>query len=324
MLSEDVFRSEELPVAERFDRWRERMGRTHAPIDLSSDHASDFRAHQRLIGLGAMSVSSSTFQPVLVQRTPRLIRRSDPGLYHVSLLLGGEGEMTCGRQRFAYRAYDFQCVDSSQSHEIWTGRKPITTLAIAIPHALLPLPRSEAGRLTGRPMSGREGIGALLAQFLTRLEGDATSYRPADGPRLATVLTDLVAALFAHSLDADRSLPPETRQRVLVTRIRGFIQRHLHDPQLTPRTVAAAHHISTSYLHRLFQDEGETVAASIRRQRLHHARHDLADPAQRGIPVHAIAARWGFPRATDFTRAFRSAYGVPPTDFRHRAHAGRG
>ncbi len=33
------------------------------------------------------------------------------------------------------------------------------------------------------------------------------------------------------------------------------------------------------------------------------------DPA----PVHVIAARWGFARATDFARAFRAAYGMPPT-----------
>ncbi|MER7694990.1 helix-turn-helix domain-containing protein [Streptomyces sp. NPDC097610] len=71
-------------------------------------------------------------------------------------------------------------------------------------------------------------------------------------------------------------------------------------------------------LHRLFQHEDETVAASIRRQRLERTRHDLADPAQRTTPVHAIATRWGFPRAAEFTRAFRTAYGIPPKEYRHQ------
>jgi AraC-like DNA-binding protein len=35
--------------------------------------------------------------------------------------------------------------------------------------------------------------------------------------------------------------------------------------------------------------------------------------------VHAVAARWGFPRAAEFTRAFRSAYGVPPGELREQA-----
>ncbi|WP_344985793.1 AraC family transcriptional regulator [Streptomyces violaceus] len=106
-----------------------------------------------------------------------------------------------------------------------------------------------------------------------------------------------MSALIAHACEANNSLPPETRQQTLVLRIRAFIQQHLHDPQLTPRTIAAAHHISRSYLYRLFEYEEESVAAWIRRQRLEHARRDLAEPAMRSTPIHAIAARWGFSHA---------------------------
>src|SRR3954469_6071026 len=84
------------------------------------------------------------------------------------------------------------------------------------------------------------------------------SYRPGDGPRLGMVAVDQLSAVFAHALDAGDSLPPETRRQSLVLRIRAFVQQHLHDPHLTPRTIATAHHISTSYLHRLFQNEEET------------------------------------------------------------------
>lgn len=99
-------------------------------------------------------------------------------------------------------------------------------------------------------------------------------------------------------------------------RVRAYVQQRLHDPELTPRSVAAAHHVSVSYLHRIFRDEDETVAAWIRGQRLERARRDLADPALAATPVHVIGARWGFSRASDFTRAFRGAYGVPPSDCR--------
>lgn len=56
MLSETVFRSEDLPRAERFDAWQDLLSRTHAPMRLRSDHAGDFRAHQRLIALGEVSL----------------------------------------------------------------------------------------------------------------------------------------------------------------------------------------------------------------------------------------------------------------------------
>ncbi|MFJ6863393.1 helix-turn-helix transcriptional regulator [Streptomyces termitum] len=90
--------------------------------------------------------------------------------------------------------------------------------------------------------------------------------------------------------------------------------------------VAAAHHLSLSYLHRVFgrQSGGETVAAWIRSQRLERARQDLEDPALRTTPVHAVAARWGIPRASDFSRSFRAAYGVSPHEHRTRAMKGAG
>ncbi|WP_143673424.1 helix-turn-helix domain-containing protein, partial [Streptomyces griseiscabiei] len=51
------------------------------------------------------------------------------------------------------------------------------------------------------------------------------------------------------------------------------------------------------------------------------ARRDLADPGLSTTPIHTIAARWGLVRASDFTRAFRGAYGVSPTEYRERAGA---
>lgn len=192
-------------------------------------------------------------------------------------------------------------------------------VCVRLPQALLPLPRGRTEALLGRRFPCRDGVGVLLTRFLARLTRDTGTFQPYDGPRLGTVLCDLVAALFTRALEAGPAPAPDPHRRALVSRVVAFVQRHLSDPELTPTAVAAAHGISLSHLHRLFQDGGETVGAFIRRQRLERARFDLADPAQGDTPVHAIAARWGFPRATDFARAFRAAYGIPPTDYRRYA-----
>jgi hypothetical protein len=88
-LHELVFRSEELPAADRFDAWRERINSTHAPLRLESEHAGDFHAHQRLIRLGAVSMWPARFEEMVFVRTPALIRQSDPEVYHLSLLRDG-------------------------------------------------------------------------------------------------------------------------------------------------------------------------------------------------------------------------------------------
>ncbi|MFJ6570998.1 helix-turn-helix domain-containing protein [Streptomyces sp. NPDC091292] len=320
MLIETVFRSEDVPAADRFESWRERMARTHAPMDLSSEYAADFRAFQRFISLGEVTVWPASFQPLVFRRTPKLIRQSDPEVYHLSLLLNGAAGATWGEQRVAtYNPFDFHVNDSSRPYDIWTGPEPIRSVGVEVPKALLPLPRDRADRIIGHRLSGREGIGVLLAQFLVQVTEHTDQYAVSDGPRLGTVLLDLVAALFAHTLDAEDSVPPETYRRNLALEIRAFIQAHLQDPQLTPRAISQAHGISLSYLHRIFQDTDESVSAYLRRTRLARARDDLADPALRGIPVHAIAARWGFTHPAAFSRAFRDAYGIPPTVHRRRA-----
>ncbi|GAA0549362.1 MULTISPECIES: AraC family transcriptional regulator [Streptomyces] len=321
MLIERVFRSEDLPPADRFDRWRELVGQTHAPLDLRSDHWADFRASQRLLDLGAVSVWPTAFQPLCFRRTPKLIRQSDPEGLHISLPLSGALRAVRGEEEAVYGPDSLCVVDTSRPVDIHGGDDASlhTGVGLEVPKALLPLPRNQLDQVTGLRLSAQEGFGSLLAQLLTQLAKSTDSYQPTDGPRLGTVVVDLLSALIAHALDSDNSLPPETRQQALVLRIRAFVQQHLHDPHLTPRTIAAAHHISTSYLHRLFQNEEETVAAWIRRQRMERARHHLADPAQRTTPIHAIAARCGFPHASDFTRAFRSAYGIPPKDYRNQS-----
>jgi AraC-like DNA-binding protein len=320
VLSETVFRSEDLPVADRFDAWRACMGQTHAPMELSSEHAADYRAHLRLIGLGAVSVWPATFQQLVFQRTPKLIRRSDPEVYHLSLIVAGDATASWGEKAADYRRYDIHTNDSSRPYEIWTGRGPITSVGIELPKDLVPLSRSKVDQVIGRPMSSQAGIGALLAQFLAQLTANTAAYRPADAPRLGTIVSDLVSALFAHALDEETSLPSETASRTLILRIKDFIHRHLGDHELTPSAIAAAHHISRSYLHRLFQAEDSTVAAYIRHKRLEAARRDLADPALHTTPVSAIGATWGYPHAAAFCRAFRAAYGMPPADYRHQAH----
>jgi AraC-like DNA-binding protein len=80
--------------------------------------------------------------------------------------------------------------------------------------------------------------------------------------------------------------------------------------------IAAAHHVSVRYLHKLFETEQSGVAAWIRQRRLERCRRDLLDPALRTQPVSAIAARWGLTEPAHFSRLFRAAYGMPLVEYR--------
>ncbi|MET8719089.1 helix-turn-helix domain-containing protein [Streptomyces misionensis] len=323
MLIERTFSTQDVIASDRFDCWREHVLRTYAPAEVHSDHVANFAASQRIVNLGDVQLWTMEHPSMTLSRTEKLIRRSDPELYHLSLPLQGTMRLTGFEHEAAFERHDLVLHDTSRPHLMRAitghGERAIQGTGLLIPRKLLPLPENAVDRLIMRRLPGREGLGALLAHFLTQVAGDTSSYRPDDGTRLGTVAADLLTALFAHALDTDGSLPPETRRHTLVLRIRAFVQHHLHDPHLTPGAVAAAHHISVGYLHRLFQQEDHTLAAWIRCQRLERARRALADPAMRDTPIHAIGSYCGFTHASDFTRAFRTAYGIPPREYRHQA-----
>lgn len=316
---ETVFRSEDVPVADRFECWRELVQRAHAPVELVSEHRGDFRASQRLLEFGGVTVWPCRFQPVRFLRTPKLVRQSDPERVNLSLPTRGTLNVTRDDREATYDPFSFCVVDSSRAVDVRAGG-PHEGIGFDVPRALIPLPADSLSRLSGYPFSAREGIGALLADFLIRLSADTGSFRPSDDPRLAVVAVDLASALFAQALDADRSLPPESRTRTLTLRIQAFIRTHLHDPALTPASVASAHHISVRYLHQLFSGQGGvTVAALIRSLRLEGARRDLTSPVLAATPVGDVALRWGFASHAAFTRSFHAAFGLSPRDCRHRA-----
>ena len=326
-----VFRSEDVPAEHRFDYWRELVHRAIAPSDITSDHAGDFWAEQRLLELGSVMVWPTSFLPSRFLRTEKMVRQCDPEMYHLSLMLGGGLGLDHIGRTDLYGPRDLWVTDTSEPYDVQPpdrgGRQLITGVAVDFPKSLLPLSPDRVRELLGRRLSGREGTGSLLTEFLIGLDRQSPSLQPSDAPRLGSVLLDLLSAWFAHVLDMEDALPPETRHRAMTTRIRAFIRQNLDDPELTPPVIAAAHHISVSYLHRLFQEQapgeggggGETVAAWIRRLRLEGARRDLADPALRAVPIHTVAARWGLPRASDFARAFRSTYGLTPKEYRLQA-----
>jgi AraC-like DNA-binding protein len=116
---------------------------------------------------------------------------------------------------------------------------------------------------------------------------------------------------------------PDTPRGALLLKIYAFIEEHLSDPQLSPTLVARSNHLSIRYLHKLFETQSMTVAAWIRERRLERCRNDLLDPGLRAQSVSYIAARRGFPEPSHFSRVFRQAYGVPPSEYR-KAFNGRG
>jgi AraC-like DNA-binding protein len=86
--------------------------------------------------------------------------------------------------------------------------------------------------------------------------------------RLAAALMDLLTVALAERFGRAATLAPSTQRRALLANMQGFIDQRLADPELSPSAIAAAHHISLRYLHKLFEGQPTTVSGWIRQRRL--------------------------------------------------------
>lgn len=308
-----------VPARVRFDRWRQLVGNGFAPMDISTDRPDRFHAEQRVVSLGGVQVWEAGCSRSQASRTPALVRRSDPETLCLLVTLNGTLLAESAGRTAACAAGDLYVHDSSHPLSIAfrePGRGPYRGMSVMLPRAELPFLPGRIDRAVGLRVPREDGVGALVSAFLAHLVPRSGDLSPADGPRLGAVARELTGTLLARIADTGAPDGGRPGRHVLALRVKEFIAANLGDPDLTPAVVAAAHHISASYLHQVFRCQDTTVARWIRHQRLEHARRDLADPARAALTVQDVAARWGFRHPSDFTRAFRSAYGQAPSGYR--------
>ncbi|MGI5346959.1 helix-turn-helix domain-containing protein [Streptomyces sp. CA-250714] len=311
---EKVFDSKDFPKADALSAWAETTRDTVMPTDFRLVGVKTFSGSLTTTSLGPVQVSGMAYSSFCSIRTPKLIRVSDPECLQFALVRSGPHVIEQNRRNAPARPGELLLFDSSRPFDSYADGE---ALLLQFPRRLLPLRTRRLDPVISRPIPGRQGTARLLSDFLASVAGGGNRTEQ-DATQLGTVALDLAAAVLADQLDRAADVHPDSRQRALYLRITAFVQHRLGDPALTPGEVAAAHHISLRSLHRLFQQHGTSIGAWIRGQRLERCLHDLADPRKRRTPIHAIAARWGFPRPADFTRTFRAAYGITPSDYRHQ------
>jgi AraC-like DNA-binding protein len=288
-----------------------------SPLDVRIDARHDPRARILSGRVGPVDITTqATGPPHRAFRTRRLIRTSDVEQFKIHVMVRGRAVWAQGDREADLTPGDFTLVDLSRPCQGADRAEVHACVAVMFPHAALPLHHDEVERLTAVPISGREGLGASISALARHMGLHLQRRERSDGGRLATALMDLLIVALAGRLDRLPAIAPDTRRRALLASVQSFIEQRLADPELSPGRIAAANHISLRYLHKLFESQEATVAAWIRQRRLERCRRDLRDPTLSHLPVIAIAARWGLMDPAYFSRIFRAAYGLPPTEYR--------
>jgi AraC-like DNA-binding protein len=269
--------------------WSEAHERIFFPIGvrLATPEPEARRIAEHRIGpVGAYRVTSDAS---VIRRSARGIAALDPEQFLVATAVRGTQRIEQGGRSVVFARGELSSWDSSHPFSV-THTDAFDLLLMVVPRALLG-PRRDA----------------ICAQTAGRLDGSLA------GPFFAQVWA-LVRALHpaAHA-------PVRLPGGALLPQIKAYIDAHLGDLELGPERIARAHFISTRYLHKRFSGEGVSVSEYIRLRRLEMCRRDLLATHE---PVSLIARRWGLVNPAHFSRVFRAAYGVTPSELRALADNG--
>jgi AraC-like DNA-binding protein len=307
----------DVTARERFAYWSEAQSRLFFRLDVRAAQPRAFSGRAESHSLGPVRVRRIAAAPHGVRRTRRSIAADDPEQFELSLILAGTQELAQEGRSTVLGPGDLVCMDSSRPYAV-RSPDPFEMLVFAVPKALLRPHVDAVGARTATAIRAGDGLSALIAPFLRSMgDGLRDGTVCEDDADLGESVVDLVRGLYAG-----RARTPTVRTDLLGD-VKATIERRLHEPDLGPASIAAAHFISTRYLHRLFEPEGVTVSEWIRARRLERCRRDLEDPALEGETVLAIASRWGLRNPGHFSRLFHAAYGIPPSAVRGRASTRR-
>ena len=234
-----------------------------------------------------------------------------PSLVYVVLQLEGIVRIRCPGMEAAMRPGQLALLDATGPvHWEWSGHA--RQRAIAVGYDDLGLPpaavREAAGVLETSPVYD------LVRAHLTGgplCQGQPLA--PALRLMLATAFTELVRALIAS---AGGSGPVPRGRDDVRARVADFIEQNLHDPGLTPQSIARAHSVSLRQLYYMWAGAGLPVSEWIIAARLERARHQLAREPH--AMVSQVARHCGFANSAHFARRFRQAFGMSPREWQQR------
>jgi AraC-like DNA-binding protein len=285
-------------------------------LEIGTGRAAGFHGELRSQQLGKVGFATVKSSPLDVYRRRQHIGQASAAAYLVKVQVEGEGRV-CHRGREAHLLPgDFTLCLSSEPYELHFDRE-YSQVVLAIPEQLMEECVQQPAQHLGMRMDSQVGANGLFAQFVTSIACKMDQLDGVLAQRLEANVIDLLSTTLGYAREAQRQDLFHCGVKLeYLQRIKHFIRRNLDQERLGPEWIADAHHISTRYLHMLFESESESVSRHIQRLRLESCKEALADPSFAGYPVSEIAYRAGFKDASHFSRSFKKEFGATPARFR--------
>ncbi|WP_162596294.1 helix-turn-helix domain-containing protein [Methylobacterium sp. 17Sr1-1] len=258
--------------------------------------------------LGGMILFDRRLRGVAHVRPHRRVLRS--GFDHFTAQIVLDGALAVGTPDGIRIVGPGECALIDMSRPMETRASQARVITLSIPRDVIEAAVPEPGRLHGAVLP--QDRARLLTGFLHSALDEMPRHGAGDRQRLERVTAELLAlALAGHAPPAAEAVRT-ANAAVCRRRARRYIDAHLGT---TPDDVALAIGVSRSALYRAFEPSGG-VTREIRSRRLARLRALLARPDEGGR-ISDLSRACGFSSVSDCSRAFKAAYGLSPSDYRH-------
>jgi AraC-like DNA-binding protein len=304
-----------LPEGKRLAVWREVLGRVHLRMDVSPLGEAPVRSIVEQHAWGSTSLYFAESNAVEASRTKELLSDGN-GDFRLLSARGTAFEFTANGTTESLRDGEAALLFSGAAGTVrYLGRNQVT--AIRLPHAALAL---AVPALDERPIRrvhpAAQSRLQLLLGYVSLLRGI--------GPEKCAIVADNVGRhlvdLTAFALDRADSVRERVGRKAMraarLATIRADVLANLSKVSLSAKTIARCHGVTDRYIHRLFEETGETFGSFIERERMKRAFALLTDPTSADMRIGDIASSVGYAEHSSFDRAFRRFFGDSPSSVR--------
>ncbi len=306
------FHSNEVEQDLRYDAWRENMG---VLFDVASRDGTSAAVNKP-----ASIITADLGDTVLAQacaesqdfiRDQKRLAGEELGLILVQYFPHGGG-ILCDREHLV--AGDMLIIDTEKPFKL--AATDYENLTLMVPHDLRASISPMIDRLHGRRLPGSNPMVNILGEHLQSLWRNVTGMNMAQAGRAVQGTIGLIHGYLANEKGLAAELEPAVGQ-ALALAVRRYIEQHLEKP-LKIDDLARHFRVSRSQIYRLFEQH-DGVASYVWERRLRRSRRLLMTPSLQHLSIGAVAFEVGFTSHAHFSRAFRSRFGLTPSQLRAAA-----
>jgi len=308
------FSTQTIADRDQVEFWREVATRAFVRHDFRSASGATFRGSLGADTLASLGVATFDCESCRVTRTARDVARDDHEDIQLCLSIAGKTTILQDNREVTVGSGDLVLVDTRRAFTA-DYQADTTATVLTLPRRQIEARLGRDADLAGHRFDPKNSIVGIMATVVARLPSCLEGLGAAATTQLAEHVLDLVAIAYSATASSKRATLSSSRDAALL-RLKVGIDQLLTDPELKPAIAAAAAGISVRYANALLAREGTSVEEYIVMRRLERCRRTLEDPAQAHRTIADVAFGWGFSSIPHFCRRFKSAYGLPPGDYR--------